>query len=563
MKRHLTLPLIMLVSALATFAGAAPDELECHTSPVPASGSFDFTAAAQTSVDTGPNTQVGKIHYTRLPVFDEADPDENNAIFRWANRFHILTTVRTVEQDLLFGSGEPYKPRLVAESARLLRDRDHLYDALIRPVSRCGDVVDVEVITRDVWSFTPEISFDRSGGANTYRFGIAETNLFGSGRELSFASIKDINRSSNRLVFEDSNVAGKHIETRLQYIDSDDGYHQFAIAHLPFFSLDSRYAWRVSADRVKRDDSQYFRGNEISAVRHDIEEYIVSYGFSRGLRNHIARRWRIGYIHRDDRFERTLGLPPPSSMPSDRILSYPFVEFSSTGDEYTTASNIDQIHRTEDLHLGHAFSLRAGFSPKALGADQDRTIITGSYSNANLIGDDRLLIHRANWRGRYNHDTGSSEDVIAGYSLRYYHPQTSHRAFFTTLRATWTHNLEANQQVVLGGENGARAFDNRFQAGDRSVLLSFEERLYTDWHILNLVRVGFAAFVDIGRAWQPGVDDGIAEDYLADIGVGLRLASSKADVGSIVHIDLSFPLTNRDDPAVDAVQLSLNIKDSF
>ena len=87
--------------------------------------------------------------------------------------------------------------------------------------------------------------------------------------------------------------------------------------------------------------------------------------------------------------------------------------------------------------------------------------------------------------------------------------------------------------------------------------------MYTDIHILNLVRVGWALFMDIGRAWEPGRDDGIEDDYLANIGFGLRLASSKADVGKLMHIDLAFPLTNRDDPDVSSSLVSIGLKNRF
>ncbi|MDD9959297.1 MAG: BamA/TamA family outer membrane protein, partial [Gammaproteobacteria bacterium] len=127
----------------------------------------------------------------------------------------------------------------------------------------------------------------------------------------------------------------------------------------------------------------------------------------------------------------------------------------------------------------------------------------------------------------------------------------------------YSKNLNSHRQVVLGGESGARAFDNRFQVGDRSVILTLEERLYTDLHLWNLIRVGGALFVDVGRAWSPDFDNGVEEELLADIGFGLRLASSKAASGRIAHIDFAFPMTNRDDPEVDSMQVAITIKGSF
>ena len=87
--------------------------------------------------------------------------------------------------------------------------------------------------------------------------------------------------------------------------------------------------------------------------------------------------------------------------------------------------------------------------------------------------------------------------------------------------------------------------------------------MYTDIHLLNLVRLGWALFFDVGRAWEPGVEAGFEDDYLVNVGFGLRLASTKADAGRVIHIDIAFPLTNRDDPAVNSSEISINIKNAF
>ena len=57
-------------------------------------------------------------------------------------------------------------------------------------------------------------------------------------------------------------------------------------------------------------------------------------------------------------------------------------------------------------------------------------------------------------------------------------------------------------------------------------MLSLEERVYTDLHLFNLIRIGAAAFFDVGRAWEPGADSGIPDHWLAHVGFGLRLMSS-------------------------------------
>ncbi len=554
------LPLTLL---LAPMTGVA--ETDCATKFKPASGSYEFAASSLSHLppDHRSPATIDDVHITRLAVFDESNPKENNAIYRFGNRMHILTRDHVVRRDLLFASGDRYAPSIIEESARLLRNRDHLYDADIRVISHCDDEVDLEVITRDVWSFTPEVSFDRSGGENSYRFGIAETNLLGRGKELSFVADHDIDRTSSRLVYDDVNIGGSRTNLRLDYTDSDDGFQQFVRLEQPFYSLDTERAWLISYDRLEEDAAQYFLGEKVTEVRRDIHEAIISTGFSRGRVNGLARRWRLGWTWRDDRVLTSETLPPPTPFPADRLLSYPWLSYAVIEDNYTTVFNRDEIYRTEDLHLGYALNARVGFAFESLGSDQDRIVLQLGFRDTILFDGKHLMQHRLSLEGFYNQDVRATEDLTLGYQLRYFRSRSPKRAFFAVFDGLYTRNLNTYRQIVLGGITGARAFDNRFQVGDRRLHLTLEERQYTDWHPFNLIRIGFAAFIDVGRAWTPGRDDGLDDKLLANIGIGMRIASSKANVGRMIHIDVSYPLTNRDHPLVDSVQLSVNIKDTF
>ena len=559
----LAIAIWLLVVVSLGNTSAVADPVPCKPEFTPASGSYAFIEDESVPGEITRDAVIGTIHYTRLPIFDESDPVESMAIFRWANRFHALSREKTIAREVLIEEGQPYVKRKIEESARILRNADFLYDADVRPVSQCGGTVDVEVITRDVWSFTPEISFDRSGGANSHRIGIAESNLFGTGRELALAITQDEDRRSTRFGYEDTNIGGQRIGLKLESTNSDDGYHEFARVQLPFYSLDTRRAWLVSLDRLKREDAQYFLGDEITKVEHEITEYILNYGFSEGLRRSHVSRWQVGYVFREDQYRPTPDLPPPAIFPANRKLSYPFFRHTRIEDNYVRGLNIEQIHRTEDIYLGQSTSLLLGFASESLGSDQDRLVFSGTFIDTLAYGEDHLLQHNASLNGLYNLDRNEGEDIVARYGLRYFLNQTTHRALVTSFHAVWSRNLSSHQQITLGGLNGARAYVNQYQVGERSILFSLEQRQYTDVHILNLIRLGFAAFVDVGRAYTPGVDDGLPDDMLANVGLGIRLASSKANVGRILHIDFAFPLTNRNALNVDSLQIAINIKDSF
>ena len=97
-----------------------------------------------------------------------------------------------------------------------------------------------------------------------------------------------------------------------------------------------------------------------------------------------------------------------------------------------------------------------------------------------------------------------------------------------------------------------------YLSGDKRTLLQYEHRWYTDWDWFQLARVGIATYVDIGKLSGSGLAD---ESLLTDLGVGLRLMSSRAFVRNILHIDLAFPTSHQQ--KTDKWILSFIIKEHF
>ena len=121
------------------------------------------------------------------------------------------------------------------------------------------------------------------------------------------------------------------------------------------------------------------------------------------------------------------------------------------------------------------------------------------------------------------------------------------------------HNLDPEQQILLGGDSGLRGYPQRFQTGDRRFLVTLEQRFYTNFEPFQLVNVGAAVFFDAGRAWFAGMDGDLG--VLKDVGFGLRLSPSRSGRGTLVHVDVAFPL---DGPSsIDSVQWLVTTKDTF
>src|SRR5271163_2528838 len=117
---------------------------------------------------------IGKIDIDIRNIFDENDTRENNGLYRLANRLHIRTKQGTIRAQLLFKSGDKYLARKLAETERALRLLLYIYDARVVPVHFADGKVDIKVITKDVWTLSPGVSFGRAGGTNSTSFNLQE-----------------------------------------------------------------------------------------------------------------------------------------------------------------------------------------------------------------------------------------------------------------------------------------------------------------------------------------------------------------------------------------------------
>jgi len=158
-------------------------------------------------------------------------------------------------------------------------------------------------------------------------------------------------------------------------------------------------------------------------------------------------------------------------------------------------------------------------------------------------------------------DEGKSANREISLNARYYNQISDKRLFFMTLDASAGDNLDLDNLVDLGGDTGLRGYPLRYQTGDSRALLTIEERYFTDWYPFRLFRVGGAAFVDIGRVWGDNPLGNAPLGWLRDVGLGLRLAPTRASGRDVIHIDIAFPLDG--DPTIDNVQFLIQSKRSF
>jgi hypothetical protein len=512
-----------------------------------------------------PGSVIGEVRVAVKDIFDPADPGENHRLFRFANRLHRTTRQSVIQRQLLFRPGDVFSPELIAESARLLRTNDYLYDVDIRPVLRADGKVDVEVATRDVWTLQGGVSFGRAGGRNDTTFSLDDSNFLGTGKEVFLARIGTVDRTSNLVRFTDPNLLGSRVRLLLSNADNSDGGRQRFEVERPFYALDSRWAAGL---RSFRDDRVEVYG-----------------GLSPGLVDGSTQRWEAGFTYSRDDFTpsskpifpfKSLGKPPLGKPPvgppvfeppppPDRTLAYPWVRFESVQNRFVVEKDLDRIQRSEDLNLGRQYSLQLGLSSPRFGGDASRWIAQTALSDGWRPTPGQIVLFQLGGSTRWAQ--GDAENLVAGGRVRWYVRDFGEHVFYASLGGDLAHRLDGEDQILLGGDNGLRGYPLRYQAGDRRLLLTLEQRFFSDREILHLARLGAAVFFDAGQAWF--VDALTQRDLtlrqerriLKDIGLGLRVGSSRSSRGGVLHLDVAFPLDgNR---SIQHVQYLVSTGDTF
>jgi hypothetical protein len=502
---------------------------------------------------------IGNVIIDNLNIFDLSDPQDDTKLFRLADRLHARTREQVVRWQLLFVSGDKYSRRVLEESERLLRQASYFYDASIRPVAYHDGRVDVLVKTRDVWTLDPGFSYSRSGGTNSTNFQVQELNAFGYGADVTAGRASNVDRTQTQLGVQDNNVYGSRIAVQALYSDNSDGYQRDLLVDRFFYALDSRWTGGVATTNDLRVDSLYDRGDVIDQFQeHDRFARVYS-GWSAGLHNGWVSRWTLGLTSDDRQFETAPAWTGVTLVPGDRKLVYPWLQYELVEDEYAKYHNYNEIERTEDFYLGTHLSAQVGRAEPAFGANLAAWVFAATAGYGFASSHRETLIVSSTLTGRI--ENGTPENAVLAGSFHYYHKQSESLLFYAGIDAAAGRNLDLDNQILLGGDNGLRGYPLRYQDGTSRALVTFEERYFTDWYPLRLFRVGAAAFMDVGRTWgtAPLAVPGLG--ILRDLGFGLRLGNSRSGLGNVIHVDLAFPLDG--DATIHRVQILVVTKATF
>jgi outer membrane translocation and assembly module TamA len=492
---------------------------------------------------------IGDINVLNENIFDLANPKDDHRLFRLADRLHRVTRKRTITEQLLFHTGDPYSRHLLEESARILRANPYFYDASIQPVAYHDGKVDILVVTRDVWTLNPGFNFSRSGGKSTTGFQIEEINTLGTGTDVKLEHSNSVDRSESDIMVMNPHTLGTWFTTDLAYGTLSDGKMRRFILDRPFYALETRHAGGIAINDSTQDDALYDLGQQVDKFADHSRFFQVYGGFSRGLDNGWTRRYSTGLTYDEHLFADSNSWTGPTLLPQNRKFVYPWVRFDLVQDEWTKLRNHNQIGRTEDFDMGAYATVQLGWADTALGSSRDALPFQFAVGDGYQPSQRETLLVSSVYTGRL--EPGTVQNAVLSSAVRYYNEQSGYWPFrdgnwlfFTTLAASVGKRLDLEDQILLGGDNGLRGYPLRYQDGTSRALLSLEERYFSNWYPFRLFRVGAAVFFDMGRTWGRADLGQPSLGMLKDAGFGLRFGNARTGLGNVIHVDVAFPFNS-------------------
>jgi hypothetical protein len=506
--------------------------------------------------------RIGGIEIDTIQVFDLNNPADDNWLFRTADHLHKRTRASAIAAQLLFRRGDLYSRRLLDETARNIRlHSSFLREPVIRPVRYHDGIVDIVVITHDVWTLQPGVTFSRSGGTNTTGIDIADANIFGFGKYVEIGHGENVDRSSTYLAWVDPNVWGSHWNDAMLYSRNSDGTVWGVGAGLPFYSLEARNDGGADVGDNHSVFTRYRLGQAYDAYDDDRRTADAYIGNALKVTDLWTERLLLGWRVDRSRFgvspEQTIPLVAP--LPQDRDLSYPFVRAQWVENTYATIRDLDLIARTEDVHFGLDASVGLGLAAPEFGSDRHSVLADTEINYGWQFGDSQLLFLTGRLASRFEY--GALHDAIVTWTSSYYLTTTEQTRLLLRFSGDAGHDLDGDHTLQLGGDTGLRGYPLRYQNGNQRALFTVEERLYTNYYLFRLVNVGYAAFYDMGRTWGSTLVPTPQLGLLKDIGAGLRLGNQRSSFGSVFHIDLAVPLDRT--ASISALQFLVSTQQSF
>lgn len=538
-------------------------------------------AARGYELDPSPwGKRIGTIHVYNEDVFAE-----NTRLLRFLNRFHVTTKEYAIRREVVVRSGEVWDPERIAETARRLRDPMFSSVIVVLPVRTANPgVVDVLVVTRDIWSLRLNTNYTYQDGRLTdLAISLSENNFLGRRKAIAAALTMDQGKLEAGPLYIDKNFLGRYLELRgrvntivnrdalfergeldtegssstislrktLWQLASTWGYgatftHRHAIERR-FEGTELRPMWcPPGIERcqfITREQAAMLPDSELLPSIYRTRRWAATASGVRQWGSKIKHQLSFGYtvdsvrprllddfpgtIEQQQAFRRAV-------LPPTEVMSTPYVSYGLFTPRYRTRRNVQTYDLAEDLRLGPNLEVSYAVGLELLGSTYDfhRAGISAGWT----IGWGRDGSARLATAAGTRYQDGELRDNTASIATRIVTPtwfRLGRVVAESTLATRW--NERTPGIYTLGSDNGLRGFRINQFFGRR--LLSTQVEARSRPARVWVVRVGGVAFYEVG-----GAANTLGELELHhDAGAGFRMLLPQTS-RELFRFDFAFPL---------------------
>ncbi|MEO8636805.1 MAG: hypothetical protein ABI587_16135 [Gemmatimonadales bacterium] len=468
---------------------------------------------------------------SRSDVFDSTEV--KGWIPRLVNGLHITTAEYVIRRELLLKVGEPYDSLQAAETLRNLRTVGVFRKVSLDTVTTDSGMV-LRVGSKDGWTTQLDLRFRSAGNQTDWQVALNERNLLGTATRFSTKYRHTPDRNQLSFQFLQPRLVARTVALGLRYENRSDGERGSVAIERPFFSLSDKVGLKTLFDirneRVLRFTGGFGTASDSLRRRYVLGSAELAKAIRRGSRGYL-RIGVNGNVRRDD----YAVWPTNTTTRSTTAAFGPFIEWRRAN--YVVTSGFARFGQDEDVDVSNFARLGLLAAPSFLGYDSSGAgIVAQLRVGTKLTRGFAWIDARAN--GLYNAGGLDSGSVTVGGTVVL--TPASRHLVIGHADIGWIRNPLPATEFDLGFAIGPRAFPIHAFTGDRTYFATAEYRYIFGKDVFKALDLGLASFVDHGGAWY----DGSKRRSGTDLGLGLRLAASRAADANVTRLDLAYRFKN-------------------
>ena len=491
------------------------------------------------------NKTIASITIKSLEVFGPDFNDTSKTTGIWiekaANKLHTKSNLSVIRKNLWIKEGQALDANLIMDNERLLRSLPYLKDVriIITPRPTNNDLVDITVLTKDVFSFG---ALGSIGNINQGELGIYDKNILGIGHEVGTKLVVSTNKSPSvgyEAYYTVNNFKGNFINFTAGYANTFLRKGYYLSLQRDFLRPKSVYAGGLTVFRSFKSFNVNL--NDLVTTEFPLSYIYLDAWYGRRLKHRINPtddRFQVnlsGRIKYESFFER----PAPDIHNNQYFANSTFylASLSFSQRSYVRDHLVYSYGITEDIPKGYLNELVFGYDQNEFG---DRWYSHLFFSTGNLFRNKPFYFYTSFGLGSFWNSAGF-EQGMTEYKLNFISPlfmfMNVQARQFIKLNYTMGINRFEIEDLWLKNGEGIRGFGSIIGKGKQRLTLNIENVFFQNRAILNFQTALFT-FLDLGLIGS--ADKSIfTQDYYGGLGIGLRIRNENL-VFNTIQIRLAF-----------------------